>query len=101
MAVLFGGYVTDKIGRKLSIILCSIPYTIGWLLIVVTVKFTNSPAFRPIMFSGRFIVGLSVGWTSLCVNVRTTIWVFTLERLKFYDVGSLDDFIGLIFCNFT
>ena len=53
------------------------------------------------MFSGRFIVGLSVGWTSLCVNVRTTIWVFTLERLKFYDVGSLDDFIGLIFCNFT
>ena len=79
MAVLFGGYVTDKIGRKLSIILCSIPYTIGWLLIVVTVKFTNSPAFRPIMFSGRFIVGLSVGWTSLCVNVSTAIWVVVTE----------------------
>ena len=79
VAVLFGGYVTDKIGRKLSSILCSIPYTIGWLLIVVTVKFTNSPAFRPIMFSGRFIVGLSVGWTSLCVNVSTAIRVVVTE----------------------
>lgn len=75
MAVLFGGYVTDKIGRKLSIILCNIPYTVGWLLIVMTVRFTDSPAFRPLMFSGRFIVGLSVGWTSLCVNVSSIIAV--------------------------
>ena len=80
MAALFGGYVTDKIGRKLSIILCSIPYTIGWLLIVVTVKFTNSPAFRPLMFSGRFILGVSVGWISFCVNVRITMWVVILEH---------------------
>ena len=61
--------MTDRIGRKLSMILCSIIYTIGWILIVLTVKFTESPAFRILLFTGRFIVGLSVGWTSLCVNV--------------------------------
>ena len=71
MSVLFGGYLTDRIGRKLSMVLCSIIYTIGWLLIILTVKFTDSPAFRILLFTGRFITGLSVGWTSLCVNVST------------------------------
>ena len=82
MAVLFGGYLTDWIGRKPSIILCSIPYTIGWLLIILTVRFTDSPAFRILMFSGRFVVGLSVGWTSLCVNVSNEFYCAILRKFS-------------------
>ena len=69
MAMLFSGYLTDKIGRKLSMVACSVIYTIGWLLIVLVVEFTDSPVFRILLFTGRFIVGISIGWTSLCVNV--------------------------------
>ena len=79
VAVLFSGYLTDRIGRKLSIIACSIIYTIGWLLIVLVVEFTDSPVFRILLFTGRFIVGLSLGWTSLCVNVsgiKLYLWYY-------------------------
>ena len=64
----FGGYLVDYFGRKLSIILCSVPYTIGWLLIILTVETDNS-AFKPLLFTGRFILGVGVGWTTTSVGV--------------------------------
>jgi len=64
----FGGWLFDYFGRKLSIILCSIPYTIGWLLIVLTVA-TDGPVFRPLLFTGRFVLGIGVGWTSVSGGV--------------------------------
>ena len=68
IVVPFGGYLVDYFGRKLSIILSSVPYTIGWLLIILTVT-TDNPAFRPLMFTGRFVLGLGVGWTTISVGV--------------------------------
>ena len=64
----FGGWLFDYFGRKLSIILCSIPYTIGWLLIILTLT-TDGPFFRPLLFTGRFILGIGVGWTSVSGGV--------------------------------
>ena len=64
----FGGYLVDYFGRKLSIILCSVPYAIGWLLIILTVETDNS-AFKPLLFTGRFILGVGVGWTTTSVGV--------------------------------
>ena len=64
----FGGWLFDYFGRKLSIILCSIPYTIGWLLIILTVA-TDGPVFRPLLFTGRFVLGIGVGWTSVSGGV--------------------------------
>ena len=66
----FGGWLSDYFGRKLSIIFCSIPYTIGWLLIVLTVA-ADGPAFRPLLFTGRFVLGVGVGWASVSVGVST------------------------------
>ena len=68
VVVPFGGYLVDYLGRKLSIILCSIPYTIGWLLIIITVA-TDDPAFKPLLYTGRFILGVGVGWTTTSVGV--------------------------------
>ena len=64
----FGGYLVDYLGRKLSIILCCIPYTIGWLLILLTVTF-DGPAVRPLLFTGRFVLGIAAGWSSVSVDV--------------------------------
>jgi len=68
----FGGYLVDYFGRKLSIILCSVPYTIGWLLIIFTVA-TDGPAFRPLLFTGRFILGIASGWSSVSVGVSLCV----------------------------
>jgi len=64
----FGGYLVDYLGRKLSIILCCVPYTIGWLLIVLTVAF-DGPLVRPFLFIGRFVLGIAAGWSSVSVGV--------------------------------
>jgi len=62
------GWLFDYFGRKLTIILMSIPYTIGWLMIILTVT-TDGPAFRPLLFTGRFILGIGVGMTSVSGGV--------------------------------
>lgn len=77
---LLGGYSIDKIGRKSTIILTSIFYTIGWLLITFSKCYdrdTMSPkscesAKRPedfMLYSGRFFAGVGVGLSSLAVPV--------------------------------
>ncbi|XP_053970928.1 facilitated trehalose transporter Tret1-like [Hylaeus volcanicus] len=52
------GILTDVIGRKYSMLLMVVPFTIGWLLII----FANSVAM---FYIGRFITGISVG--AFCV----------------------------------
>ena len=57
----------------MSNILCCIPYTIGWLIIVLTVS-TDGPAFRPLLFTGRFVVGIAAGWSAACFNVSLIVY---------------------------
>ena len=58
----------DQFGRKLSLMMCSIAYTIGWLLIILTVL-TEETVFRVLIFTGRFVGGIGVGIASLCAPV--------------------------------
>ena len=60
---LIGGWAIDKFGRKGTIVLCAIPFEIGWLLI--------SCAHHVSMFhAGRIITGLGIGVISLAYPVR-------------------------------
>ena len=47
---------------------CSITYAIGWLLIILTLL-TNGTIFRLLIFAGRLIGGIGVGFASLCAPV--------------------------------
>ena len=37
-------------------------------MIILTLT-TDGPAFRPLLFTGRFILGIGVGWTSVSGGV--------------------------------
>ncbi|KAM9271583.1 solute carrier family 2, facilitated glucose transporter member 8 isoform 2-T2 [Morus bassanus] len=59
---ILGGYLVDKVGRKLSLMLCSIPYVFGYIVIV-------SAQNVWMLYFGRMVTGLASGITSLVVPV--------------------------------
>lgn len=64
-----GGYLVDKIGRKLSLMLCSIPYVLGYIVII-------SAHNVWMLYFGRMLTGLASGVTSLVVPVsKKFFWV--------------------------
>lgn len=64
-----GGYLVDKIGRKLSLMLCSVPYVFGYIVII-------SAHNVWMLYLGRMLTGLASGVTSLVVPVsKKFFWV--------------------------
>ncbi|NXI42021.1 GTR8 protein, partial [Galbula dea] len=59
---ILGGYLVDKAGRKLSLMLCSVPYVFGYTVIV-------SAQNVWMLYFGRMLTGLASGITSLVVPV--------------------------------
>ncbi|XP_007423249.1 solute carrier family 2, facilitated glucose transporter member 8 isoform X1 [Python bivittatus] len=57
-----GGYAVDKIGRKLSLMLCAIPYVFGFMIIISAQNIW-------MLYLGRLLNGLASGVTSLVVPV--------------------------------
>jgi len=68
VGTLIAGWMVDQFGCKLSLMMCSVAYAIGWLLIVLTVL-TEESIFRILIFTGRFAGGIGVGFASLCAPV--------------------------------
>ena len=68
------GWLTDHIGRKNSLLLSTLPFAIGWAITIVSHSLSSSQATeaRVLLFTGRFLVGIGVGSTSVCVPVRIT-----------------------------
>ena len=56
-------FFLESLGRHMTLMLCAAPYTIGWLLIMLT-RSTNGRAFLPLLYIGRFFTGVGVGWTN-------------------------------------
>lgn len=80
---MIAGWTVDRFGRKLSLMMCSIAYTIGWLLIVLTVL-TEGSLFRVLIFSGRFVGGIGVGFASLCgpvSNCTRINWILFIPQI--------------------
>lgn len=69
-----GGWIVDYAGRKMSLVLFGIPSSLGWLMIVMTL-ITDGPMFRPLLYGGRLFIGFSIGYVSLCVPVRSDVFV--------------------------
>jgi len=65
------GLLADHSGRQLTIVLCNVPLTIGWMLILVS-NIVTGHLFRPLLFTGRFIVGVGAGATIMSTPVSTS-----------------------------
>ncbi|XP_075041794.1 solute carrier family 2, facilitated glucose transporter member 8 [Mixophyes fleayi] len=59
---IFGGWIVDRIGRKLSLMLCAVPFVLGFMLII-------SAQSIWMLLCGRVLTGLASGVTSLVVPV--------------------------------
>ncbi|XP_040504860.1 solute carrier family 2, facilitated glucose transporter member 8 isoform X2 [Gallus gallus] len=80
---ILGGYLVDKIGRKLSLMLCSIPFVSGYIVII-------SAQNVWMLYFGRILTGLASGITSLVVPVY-------ISEISHTDVrGMLGSFVQLM-----
>lgn len=68
---LLGGWMVEKIGRKLSLMLCALPFVFGFTIIIAA---QNVGMF----YAGRLLTGLASGVTSLVVPVRTFFFFNTV-----------------------
>lgn len=59
---IFGGWLVDRVGRKLSLMLCAFPFIFGFTLII-------SARYKSMLYIGRILTGLATGVTSLVVPV--------------------------------
>uniref|UniRef100_A0A3B3S786 Major facilitator superfamily (MFS) profile domain-containing protein n=1 Tax=Paramormyrops kingsleyae TaxID=1676925 RepID=A0A3B3S786_9TELE len=59
-----GGWVVDKIGRKLSLMFCSLPFIFGFTIIIAAQNVW-------MLYLGRVLTGLASGMTSLAAPVCT------------------------------
>lgn len=84
-----GGWVIDKLGRKGTIMFCTIPFVLGWLLIC----FAQSVAM---LYSGRIITGLGCGTISLTVPVYIAEISAARIRGTLGSVTNLAITVGLI-----
>lgn len=57
----------DRAGRKLSLMLCSVPYVLGYVVII-------SAQNVWMLYAGRMLTGLASGITSLVVPVSTVFF---------------------------
>ena len=72
LGTLVAGWMVDRFGRKNSLMVFSITCTIGWLLIILTLL-TKGSIFRILIFSGRFVGGIGIGFASVCAPVSSYI----------------------------
>ncbi|XP_043263388.1 facilitated trehalose transporter Tret1-2 homolog isoform X3 [Colletes gigas] len=77
------GILTDLIGRKYSMLLMVVPFTVGWLLIILA----NTV---PMFYIGRFITGISGG--AFCVVAP----MYTAEIAESSIRGSLGSYFQLL-----
>lgn len=63
---LLGGWMVEKIGRKLSLMFCSLPYVFGFTVIIAAQNVW-------MLYVGRMLTGLASGVTSLVVPVTRTL----------------------------
>jgi len=62
------GLLADYNGRQSTIVLCTLPLNIGWVLILISSEITGN-LFRPVLLVGRFMVGVGAGATIMTTPV--------------------------------
>ena len=67
----------EYFGRKTALMLYSVPFAAGWLLI-------SNATHVSMVFAGRLLTGVAVGATSLTVPVRTKSKLNHILMLEIY-----------------
>lgn len=65
------GLISDRMGRKPALMLVSIPYLIGYLMITYARFAVDPEVFKAILLIGRLFSGVGLGWSSLAVVVSS------------------------------
>ncbi len=95
---LLGGWMVEKIGRKLSLMFCSLPFVFGFTIIIAAQNVW-------MLYLGRVLTGLASGVTSLVVPVRSNFpaskpvyhcVAFSSSFVDVHTVMSKDYFLGVI-----
>lgn len=78
---LLGGWMVDKIGRKLSLMFCALPYIFGFTIVIAAQNVW-------MLYLGRVLTGLASGVTSLVVPVSNMECLLLCYQLKLKVRGS-------------
>ncbi|XP_067045658.1 solute carrier family 2, facilitated glucose transporter member 8-like [Acropora muricata] len=84
-----GGLAIDYLGRKGTIMVCALPFELGWLLIAFAQN-------RTMLYSGRVITGVACGMVSLAVPVYIAEVVPARLRGMLGSVNQLAVTLGLV-----
>lgn len=63
------GWIADSYGRKVALLLVVLPYFVGYLMISYAHFIYNPVAFKTVLFLGRFLTGVGLGWSCLASPV--------------------------------
>ena len=74
------GWVADRWGRKVSVAMNGVMYTMGYALIALAKTPTLSPlGFKSFLMLGRFVTGIGSGWSFVSTPVS-----YDTERLHWF-----------------
>jgi len=63
------GSIADHWGRKMSLMLCGVPYLIGYLMLSYAHYLPTAVGFKCLMLIGRLFTGMGLGWTASATPV--------------------------------
>ena len=56
------GVLADRWGRKTALVLCGVPYFIGYLTLCYAHYMPTALGFKALALTGRFLTGVGMGW---------------------------------------
>ena len=61
------GLTADHYGRKNALVLCGVPFFIGYLVLSYAQYLHSVLGFRVLLLVGRFLTGMGMGWAG-CIG---------------------------------
>ena len=81
------GWVADKWGRKISVVVNGVLYAVGYTLIAFAkVPTLNPQAFKSLLMIGRLVTGIGSGWSFVSTPVSCQC-VWLLQKHALVDVA--------------
>ena len=75
------GWIADFLGRKVALLLVAIPYLSGYMMITYAHFIYNPVGFKTVLFLGRFLTGIGVGWSCLATPVSDiSVFIVVLDQ---------------------
>ena len=66
---LMAGPVADRWGRKNALVLCGIPFFVGYLVLSYAHYLPTATSFKTVALVGRFLTGVGMGWAAVASSV--------------------------------